>query len=354
MLIPQRYEFSSKSQRIAKVTTPYFVVADTTKVRIFKQITTQWCHACTDIWLLLIPQRYEFSSKSQPIYDNANVAYVVADTTKVRISKPLTTDKYAPTREVELLLIPQRYEFSSKSQRIINISFRPFRCCWYHKGTNFQANHNTFTYNNENLPVVADTTKVRIFKQITTTGNNSYIDFTLLLIPQRYEFSSKSQHGDTNIPNTTRCCWYHKGTNFQANHNATVTTFEPLRVVADTTKVRIFKQITTDGCRYNKYIPLLLIPQRYEFSSKSQPASADFRFTASCCWYHKGTNFQANHNSIKEMQKTRNVVADTTKVRIFKQITTRTYIRVSKSTLLLIPQRYEFSSKSQLLNQKTD
>ena len=40
LLIPQRYEFSSKSQRKQKITNIFFVVADTTKVRIFKQITT--------------------------------------------------------------------------------------------------------------------------------------------------------------------------------------------------------------------------------------------------------------------------------------------------------------------------
>ena len=41
-------------------------------------------------------------------------------------------------------------------------------------------------------------------------------------------------------------------------------------VVADTTKVRIFKQITTNSEEQNQMIELLLIPQRYEFSSKSQ------------------------------------------------------------------------------------
>ena len=41
--------------------------------------------------------------------------------------------------------------------------------------------------------VVADTTKVRIFKQITTKVDKSITNVALLLIPQRYEFSSKSQ-----------------------------------------------------------------------------------------------------------------------------------------------------------------
>ena len=42
----------------------------------------------------------------------------------------------------------------------------------------------------------------------------------------------------------------------------------------------------------------------------------------SCCCYHKGTYFQANHNGTKIIQNRLLVVVATTKVRIFKQITT--------------------------------
>ena len=66
-------------------------------------------------------------------------------------------------------------------------------CCCYHKGTYFQANHNDFQKFNSIL--------------------------ALLLLPQRYVFSSKSQHYVTKV-----------------------VTFI---VVVATTKVRIFKQITT-------------------------------------------------------------------------------------------------------------
>ena len=66
-------------------------------------------------------------------------------------------------------------------------------CCCYHKGTYFQANHNSLILERSNDMVVVATTKVRIFKQITTdvvAGSNK-----------------------------NRCCCYHKGTYFQANHN---------------------------------------------------------------------------------------------------------------------------------------
>ena len=170
-------------------------------------------------------------------------------------------------------------------------------CCWYHKGTNFQANHNE-NYKSVNWElVVADTTKVRIFKQITT-----------------YECV---------ISIYICCCWYHKGTNFQANHNTLIEFELNVFVVADTTKVRIFKQITTQTNNHQYNFLLLLIPQRYEFSSKSQQNNGRNVHCWSCCWYHKGTNFQANHNLDQYLHHLYYVVADTTKVRIFKQITTQ-------------------------------
>ena len=169
-------------------------------------------------------------------------------------------------------------------------------CCWYHKGTNFQANHNRTSTCHSNVNVVADTTKVRIFKQITTRTMKHGYSRLLLLIPQRYEFSSKSQRTNNLKFEVWGCCWYHKGTNFQANHNTIALYNLKPEVVADTTKVRIFKQITTEGEK--------------------------IKFHSCCCWYHKGTNFQANHNNRKNKRELDDVVADTTKVRIFKQITT--------------------------------
>ena len=43
------------------------------------------------------------------------------------------------------------------------------------------------------------------------------------------------------------CFRYHKGTDFQANHNQILPLFRVWKVVLDTTKVQIFKQITTIG-----------------------------------------------------------------------------------------------------------
>ena len=67
-----------------------------------------------------------------------------------------------------LLLLPQRYVFSSKSQHPLEYTGKHFRCYCYHKGTYFQANHNDYNLPADSKCVVIATTKVRIFKQITT------------------------------------------------------------------------------------------------------------------------------------------------------------------------------------------
>ena len=144
--------------------------------------------------------------------------------------------------------------------------------------------------------VVVGTTKVQFFKQITTTSQRVGKPTMLLLIPQRYNFSSKSQLHITFYLLCKSCCWYHKGTIFQANHNESSVTSLTSKVVVDTTKVQFFKQITTLHSMSVWTVLLLLIPQRYNFSSKSQRDTFLLYAYSCCCWYHKGTIFQANHN----------------------------------------------------------
>ena len=246
--------------------------------------------------MLLTPQRYDFSSKSQLHLILSRTILVVVDTTKVRFFKQITTEVVKFGLLNPLLLTPQRYDFSSKSQQKVRKLFGGLSCCWHHKGTIFQANHNT------------------------KLGMTNII--LLLLTPQKYDFSSKSQHNSSFGYVPTCCCWHHKGTIFQANHNYRQGYNLWLLVVVDTTKVRFFKQITTctSWCRINW--KLLLTPQRYDFSSKSQRYVPTYSKLKCCCWHHKGTIFQANHNKRQGGKIPNAVVVDTTKVRFFKQITT--------------------------------
>ena len=195
-----------------------------------------------------------------------------------------------------LFQIPQRYRFSSKSQQSVISELFTGGCFRYHKGTDFQANHNILKYPHLSYFVVLDTTKVQIFKQITTTSQRNYIPSSLFQIPQRYRFSSKSQQSAATNAAATCCFRYHKGTDFQANHNMSL--------------VMLI------------YLTLFQIPQRYRFSSKSQLQYKQSFKMYGCFRYHKGTDFQANHN-----------------YKIFKGL---------GYSLFQIPQRYRFSSKSQL------
>ena len=169
-----------------------------------------------------------------------------------------------------LLLLPQRYKFSSKSQPILQNIHLCKSCCCYRKGTNFQANHNSELGMYIPAVVVVATAKVQIFKQITTLTPFLRMVSMLLLLPQRYKFSSKSQLMSVGSAICGSCCCYRKGTNFQANHNQTALTYCQAQVVVATAKVQIFKQITTPQHFAKLSIKLLLLPQRYKFSSKSQ------------------------------------------------------------------------------------
>ena len=147
----------------------------------------------TSLKLFQIPQRYRFSSKSQQLISNLMIRTVVLDTTKVQIFKQITTKKEQADIDGVLFQIPQRYRFSSKSQPERNTDTTLYRCFRYHKGTDFQANHNTQKQQKRCQDVVLDTTKVQIFKQITTVARYHNLVEALFQIPQRYRFSSKSQ-----------------------------------------------------------------------------------------------------------------------------------------------------------------
>ena len=143
------------------------------------------------------------------------------------------------------------------------------------------------------------TAKVRFFKQITTTQRSLSYLLPLFCIPQRYDFSSKSQRALGAFRFLSGCFVYRKGTIFQANHNSRCSPPYSRWVVLYTAKVRFFKQITTQNDRHGRTSPLFCIPQRYDFSSKSQPISLLSLRRIRCFVYRKGTIFQANHNNCR-------------------------------------------------------
>ena len=191
--ILQKYDFSSKSQRFRVLDETSQVVCDTAKVRFFKQITTEYLRFAQFQRLFAILQKYDFSSKSQRRMSRTLRSIVVCDTAKVRFFKQITT-RLADSRHIAgclryckstifqanhnrtsaidllksvvcdtakvrffkqitthiprrrgghtLFAILQKYDFSSKSQRVTQMTMF--------------------------IQVVCDTAKVRFFKQITT------------------------------------------------------------------------------------------------------------------------------------------------------------------------------------------
>ena len=119
------------------------------------------------------------------------------------------------------------------------------------------------------------------------------------------------------------CFRYHKGTDFQANHNSVSKMLVRMLVVLDTTKVLIFKQITTVCCVKCSVFRCFRYHKGTDFQANHNTfPSADFD-ALGCFRYHKGTDFQANHNALSPLLICVLVVLDTTKVLIFKQITTK-------------------------------
>ena len=96
----------------------------------------------------------------------------------------------------------------------------PSGCFRYHKGTDFQANHNNYSLVWFSCWVVLDTTKVQIFKQITT-------------------YAWYKVHYRCVVLDTTKVQIFKQITTY----NKAIFDND---VVLDTTKVQIFKQITTD------------------------------------------------------------------------------------------------------------
>ena len=122
---------------------------------------------------------------------------------------------------------------------------------------------------------------------------------------------------------------------------------ESLPAVFNISKVRFWKQITTNGSRIELTDALYSIYQRYDFESKSQQIPLTPILRESCIQYIKGTILKANHNLRASMRAAGEAVFNISKVRFWKQITTP-FIRNSRGLgLYSIYQRYDFESKSQ-------
>ena len=118
------------------------VVCDTAKVRFFKQITTGAKAGAQAQELFAILQKYDFSSKSQPIWFHYQVILSCLRYCKSTIFQANHNTKSWWLFHSWLFAILQKYDFSSKSQQQRAKQDEKNSCLRYCKSTIFQANHN--------------------------------------------------------------------------------------------------------------------------------------------------------------------------------------------------------------------
>ena len=273
---------------------------------------------------------------------------VVASTTKIQKWKQITTSVYIVSSGTVLLPVRQRYKNESKSQPSLGYTPGQIGCCQYDKDTKMKANHNGWRRGCWWPRVVASTTKIQKWKQITTEEYIWITNAALLPVRQRYKNESKSQLERDGPDGSGGCCQYDKDTKMKANHNCMASGAPSTRVVASTTKIQKWKQITTGWAGRHRAGWLLPVRQRYKNESKSQPPIARGASCESCCQYDKDTKMKANHNMIAISPFTVKVVASTTKIQKWKQITTAAQRLLHRDGLLPVRQRYKNESKSQL------
>ena len=221
---------------------------------------------------------------------------VVASTTKIQKWKQITTNVVIRCIITALLPVRQRYKNESKSQHIVWRNRVAVSCCQYDKDTKMKANHNQQRLHLQIGSVVASTTKIQKWKQITTMKSMQMIQLPLLPVRQRYKNESKSQLSVTPFCSFRCCCQYDKDTKMKANHNPCTRGISKSPVVASTTKIQKWKQITTCSLYCFHSGRLLPVRQRYKNESKSQPQGIEALRLEGCCQYDKDTKMKANHN----------------------------------------------------------
>ena len=224
---------------------PRSVVASTTKIQKWKQITTKEGKNPGVRLLLPVRQRYKNESKSQQVIALNLQQAVVASTTKIQKWKQITTPLFGDNSSLQLLPVRQRYKNESKSQQMLFKLFWSICCCQYDKDTKMKANHNI---------------------EVSLRAHSS-----LLPVRQRYKNESKSQLVGIDTHRGRSCCQYDKDTKMKANHNDADVDQRERDVVASTTKIQKWKQITTGA---SLFVSIFC-----------------------CCQYDKDTKMKANHNS---------------------------------------------------------
>ena len=135
--------------------------------------------------------------------------------------------------------------------------------------------------------------------------------------------------------------------NLKANHNTKNRVMKKKNVVFQYVKDTIWKQITTICVWRSSKFRLFFNTSKIQFESKSQPPSLHPHLKNCCFSIRQRYNLKANHNYRKKVLDFGLVVFQYVKDTIWKQITTKNVLRVTKIMLFFNTSKIQFESKSQ-------
>ena len=141
--ILQKYDFSSKSQRDTITKILWHRCLRYCKSTIFQaNHNPNWTLRPKPAGCLRYCKSTIFQANHNKPNSGAVRESVVCDTAKVRFFKQITTQTLEKVKGFKLFAILQKYDFSSKSQPLFCYAYTMVGCLRYCKSTIFQANHN--------------------------------------------------------------------------------------------------------------------------------------------------------------------------------------------------------------------
>ena len=293
----------------------------TSKIRFWKQFTTIF-------WRLRPKSRCVSDVKDTILKAIHNVCafthprfYAVFRTSKIRFWKQFTTPICSHSYSVLLCFGRQRYDFESNSQQVWSRFVLCPGCVSDVKDTILKAIHDMIGNLSYGTIAVFRTSKIRFWKQFTTTRLCDEFANLLCFGRQRYDFERNSQ---LPLPYhfIVKCCVSDvKDTILKAIHNMIGNLSYGTIAVFRTSKIRFWKQFTTALLSYLLFEVLCFGRQRYDFESNSQLIAIWLRLF--------------------------NAVFRTSKIRFWKQFTTAFLHLCKNSGLCFGRQRYDFESNSQ-------
>ncbi len=165
----------------------------------------------------------------------------VYDGSKMKNFKQFTTELKTLIINLMMSMMVQRWRISSNSQPIILMSPPPDGCLWWFKDEEFQAIHNIWKLVVLQLIDVYDGSKMKNFKQFTTLWGSVVESSVMSMMVQRWRISSNSQLIDWTMSAWLRCLWWFKDEEFQAIHNMSAHEVFALLDVYDGSKMKNFK-----------------------------------------------------------------------------------------------------------------